>query len=218
MFKENRNTIILTSVMTVLPVVIGIVLWKQLPQVMPVHFNFQGQPDNWMPKAFVVFGLPFLCLGLEWLCLWGTLADPKRANISKKVFTLVLWIVPLVSWLCSALSYLYALGLHVDVRSWAEFFIGFIGLIIGNYLPKCRQTYTVGIKLPWTLASSENWNHTHRMAGPLYIAGGLFFMADAFFPFAPSWLFVVVLLALILIPVFYSYWYYRVHDEHADAR
>ena len=35
-------------------------------------------------------------------------------------------------------------------------FCGLLFIVVGNYLPKCRQSYTIGIKLPWTLASEEN--------------------------------------------------------------
>ncbi|EEG28711.1 hypothetical protein CLOSTMETH_03610 [[Clostridium] methylpentosum DSM 5476] len=41
------------------------------------------------------------------------------------------------------------------------------------------MNYTVGIKLPSTLHSEENWNRAHRMAGVLWIAGGLIIAAAA---------------------------------------
>ena len=47
----------------------------------------------------------------------------------------------------------------------------FIGL--GNYMPKLKQNYTIGIKVPWTLNSEENWNMTHRMAGKVYVVAGV---------------------------------------------
>ena len=72
----------------------------------------------------------------------------------------------------------------------------------GNYLPKCRQNYTMGIKLPWTLADEDNWNRTHRMAGYVWTAGGILMLIMGFFHLAS--LFFLVFMAMVLIPSVYS--------------
>ena len=78
------------------------------------------------------------------------------------------------------------------------FGIGVLFMIIGNYLPKCKQNYTMGIKLPWTLDDEENWNRTHRFAGFLWVAGGVVIAINAFLKW--EWLFLVVVFAMVLIP------------------
>ncbi len=75
--------------------------------------------------------------------------------------------------------------------------------VAGNYLPKCRQNRTVGIKLPWTLRSEANWNKTHRAAGFVWIAGGLMLIAGAFLPV--PWLEPAVAALLVLFPLLYSF-------------
>lgn len=47
MIKQNKKMIILTSIVTLLPIVIGLLLWNQLPQLMATHFNFNGQPNGY---------------------------------------------------------------------------------------------------------------------------------------------------------------------------
>ncbi|MCQ2355795.1 MAG: SdpI family protein, partial [Methanocorpusculum sp.] len=81
---------------------------------------------------------------------------------------------------------------------------------IGNYLPKSKQSYTVGIRLPWTLNSEENWNRTHHLAGYLWILGGVLLLLCAFLPAVWSLPVLVILLILVVgIPFAYSYSLYR---------
>ena len=86
-------------------------------------------------------------------------------------------------------------------------FMGALFVIIGNYMPKCKQSYTIGIKIPWTLNDEENWNKTHRMAGFLWVIGGVVIMATAFL--GTFQLLFVVLIPMVIIPFVYSYLLYK---------
>ena len=74
--------------------------------------------------------------------------------------------------------------------------------MIGNYLPKCHQNYSVGIKLPWTLADENNWYLTHRFAGRLYAIVGILCIINAFIQL--RWMIPGVIIAVILLPAGYS--------------
>ena len=117
--------------------------------------------------------------------------------------------MPILSLILVFVTYGYALGYETSEGSIAFAIMGIFLIVIGNYLPKCRQNYTVGIKIPWTLHDEENWNHTHRMAGYLWILGGLLMLANIFLKW--DWLFAVVLAVAVLVPMIYSYLYYRKH-------
>jgi uncharacterized membrane protein len=80
--------------------------------------------------------------------------------------------------------------------------MGVLFIFIGNWLPKCKQTYTLGIRLPWTLADEDNWNRTHRFAGPVWVVCGLVVMAGALIGGAFLW---VMLAALLVLSVGASY-------------
>jgi len=85
--------------------------------------------------------------------------------------------------------------------------VGLTLAIIGNYLPKCKQNYTIGIKIPWTLNSEENWNRTHRFAGRLWMVCGLAIMLTGFI--GGFWVFLPIVLLMVLVPFLYSYILYR---------
>lgn len=207
MIKANRKKIILTSFITVLPLLAGLILWSRLPDTIATHFGPDGQADGWSSKPFAVFFIPLFMLGIHLLCIFVTSADPKRRNIGNKALGLVFWIAPLVSLLVGSLTYAIALGMKPDVNLFVTLVIGLMFIVLGNYLPKCRQNYTVGIKIPWTLNDPENWNRTHRFAGKLWIVGGVLLMLGAFLN--TIWVPITVICVTVFVPIIYSYVFYR---------
>ena len=207
MIKKNWKLLLVTAIITLLPIMIGLLLWKQLPDQMPIHWNASGEIDGWSSKLFSVVGLPMIMLAVQWLCLFGALADPKKANHSAKVLHLVLWIIPVLSVVLQTATYAAALGKEVPIEVITPVLVGLMFTIIGNYLPKCKQNYTIGIKLPWTLSSEENWNKTHRFAGRLWLVCGIIIMLSGFF--GGVWILLSVMLLMVLVPCIYSYMLYR---------
>ncbi len=207
MIKKNLPKLIITSLITLIPIVIGLILWDKLPDQVPVHWGANGEVNGYGTKFQAVFLMPLLLVAIHWICVVGTSLDPKKQNINDKMFTLILWIIPVISLLCNSLVYATALGHKVSVEIIMPLFMGALFVIIGNYMPKCKQSYTMGIKLPWTLNDEENWNKTHRMAGFLWVIGGVVIMATAFL--GAFWLFFVVLIPMVIVPFVYSYSLYK---------
>ena len=157
--KKYKKTLVLTGIITLIPMMIGLLLWNQLPERIATHFGSDGTPNGWSHRGFVVFGLPLFFLAMQVLGMGVTLADPKKNNINEKMIGMMLWFVPVISVLSELYIYGYALGFQKNVITYVSILIGLVFIIVGNYLPKCRQNYTMGIKLPWTLDDEENWNH-----------------------------------------------------------
>lgn len=207
MIKKNLKVLIITSVVILLPILVGVALWDQLPEQIPSHWNASGGIDGWSSKPFAVFGLPLMLLAFQWICVLATGADPKKANHPEKILHLVLWIIPVLGVVLSVLTYAVALGQEVRMEVVMPVLIGLLLAIIGNYLPKCKQNYTIGIKIPWTLNSEENWNKTHRFAGWIWTIGGLVIMLTGFF--GGFWIFFAIVLLMVLAPFIYSYSLHR---------
>jgi len=207
MIKKHWKVLLIASIVILLPILAGLILWNQLPEQMPMHWNAQGDVDGWGSKLLAVFGMPLILLAAQWLCVLGTYADPKRANHSEKILQLVFWIIPVLSVVVHALVYAAALGHEVRVETVMPVLIGVVIIIIGNYLPKCKQNYTIGIKIPWTLNNEENWNRTHRFAGWLWVVGGVAIMLTGFI--GGFWVFVPIALLMVIVPFVYSYLLHR---------
>lgn len=200
--RQYKKTMIFTSIVILIPLILGLILWSRLPDTMATHFGFDGEANGWSSKVTTVLGIPLFILIIHWICVFAVVNDPKNQKIGKKMLSLVLWICPLCSLICCLSMYSYALGWNINVTDYIMFLLGLIFVITGNYLPKCRQNYTVGIKLPWTLDDEENWNHTHRMAGKLWIIGGLVMIANGFLRI--NWIILPVIVLMVGIPAIYS--------------
>ena len=211
MLKQYKNTLILTSLVLLIPVFVGMLLWNQLPEQLPTHWGINGEIDGWSSKPFAVFGLPGIILALHFVCVLASAADPQHQNYNHKMMILVLWICPVINLILSALIYAAALGYSVPVETIMPVLVGVLFIVIGNWLPKCKQTYTMGIKLPWTFASEENWNATHRFGGKVWFFGGIATMLSAFF--GNFWILLVILAAMVILPTVYSYLYYKKHEK-----
>ena len=207
MIKKYWKTLLITSITILLPIAAGLILWDRLPEQVPMHWGPSGEVDGYGSRGMCVFILPVVMLAFHWLCMIVTSADPKKKNHTDKTMTLVLWIIPVIEIMLSIITYMTALGYGVRVEIIVPAFMGLLLVVIGNYLPKCKQTYSVGIKIPWTLNSEENWNKTHRLGGWVWTICGALIVATAFTGI--FWLPLLFLLPMILIPVLYSYSLHR---------
>ena len=211
MIKRNKVTLIITSIIILIPIIAGLIMWDQLPDSIAIHWNAEGVADGFSSKAFAVFGFPAFLLAIHWVCTVITSVDPKSKNIDAKPMTLVLWICPVMSLLVGTFVYATALGYELSIEIIMPLIMGALFVFIGNYMPKCSQNYTIGIKIPWTLNDEENWNKTHRFAGILWVIGGVVIMATSLF--GSVYIFLGITLAMAFAPMVYSYVYYRKHRK-----
>ncbi|MCF2557544.1 SdpI family protein [Fournierella massiliensis] len=204
---ENKSFVI-TTLLCLVPMALGLALYARLPEQLPTHWDWQGNVNGYMSKPAVVLGLPLFFVAMNGLMHFSLRADPKRANIIGNIRVLIRWTMPVLSLIILPYTYLWALGWQqIPMEKLIPVLVGLLIMGLGNYLPKCRQNYTSGIKLPWTLYDEDNWNRTHRMAGRLWMVGGLGIMVSAFW--GGSTLLLAVILAITLIPGIYSYCLYR---------
>ena len=208
----NKRTLVLTSIVILLPMFVGLILWNRLPEQMPTHFGFNGTADGYSGRPFAIIGLPLFLLAIQLLCAFALRADPKKQNISEKLVQITLWICPAVSLFAGLSIYLSALGFAINVSRLGMVFVGLIFIVIGNYLPKCRHNYTVGIRLPWTLDDEDNWNHTHRFAGYVWIIAGVVTLLSVFLSHAAV-VWVAAIFVASLSPLVYSFVYAKRHGK-----
>lgn len=207
----NKKRLILTTLVTLAPVILGVLLYPQLPDSVAIHFDGAGVPNGWAPKAIACFGLPAFLAVVNVLCQVVIAHDPNRGKISGKMLTISAWTIPVISLLVCSATLLLAIGYEISIVTVCTLLMGVLFVLVGNYLPKCRQNYTTGIKLPWTFASEENWNYTHRIAGFAWTLAGIIFLINAVVFI--EWLFITALVLMLVIPVAASFLYYVKHEK-----
>ena len=217
MLKTHKKQLIAASLLTLLPILVGVILMDRLPLAFATHWGVNGQPDGWSSRSFAIFVPPLLMLALFWVCVYFTAKDPGNQGRNKKPMTMVLWIVPFLSNLCCGMMYALALGVEFDVVNLMAAVLGIVFVVIGNFMPKCQMNSTIGIKVFWTYTSEENWNATHRFAGRVWVIGGLAIELTCLLPtnlITP--LFPAIMIAIAVIPIVYSWRYYKKQLARGD--
>lgn len=201
--------LIITTVVCLLPIIMSFMLYNKLPEVIAIHWDVAGNPDNYASKDFAAFGIPLLMAAMNIITHLALDNDPKRANSSAVLKQLGKWSMPFISIFLMPITLFVAMGYNIEIHVVVPAFVGVIIIVCGNYLPKCKQNYTVGIKLPWTLNNEENWNKTHHLAGYVWMIGGICLVLITFLNFNKLPVLLVILIALIGIPTIYSYLLYK---------
>ncbi|MBE6671136.1 MAG: DUF1648 domain-containing protein [Ruminococcaceae bacterium] len=218
MIKRNKLKLIISSILIFLPSVAGVILWDRLPEIMTTHWGADGNADGFASKALAVFVMPLILLALHWICIFITVKDPKNKGQNNKVFGIVLWITPMISIFANTVVYAVSLGMELDLMTYTMLLMGLMFTVIGNYMPKCKQNFTLGIKIKWTLENEENWNATHRFAGKVWFIGGVLLMICAFVQESLfMYLLVGAIFVLVLMPTVYSYLYYKKQVKSGTA-
>jgi uncharacterized membrane protein len=187
-------------------------LWArfQLPDApIATHFCADGQPNGFSSRDEALAFFPIFMLVMA-LFLWVLpIISPKKASLKRSQLAYDTAQLAIMAFLALAhvIIIVKALGVQIDIVSILSLGAGFLFLIIGNFLPKTRFNYFMGVRTPWTLSDERVWDKTHRLAGPLFMLAGLVvILAACLLP--QSWQTDVLLtaaLSVCLISCAYSY-------------
>lgn len=202
------KTVLITCGVCLLPMLLGILTYNQLPNQIPIHWNIAGEIDGYASKAIFVFLLPVLMCGVQLLSLFMMSADPKYKNYSAKMVRIVIWIIPFITIILEFITYAIVFGYNISVDIVIPMCIGVLFIVLGNYLPKCRQNFTLGYRLPWTLNDEDNWNKSNRLAGYIMVIGGFLVIILSIFDLA-FWAILGFIPVFLLVPAVYSFLLYH---------
>ena len=205
---------LLTIVVTLLPILLGLLLWSKLPDQVPMHWGINGEVDGWESKARAVFFMPCFCAAMQLFLLVMTSIDPRKKAIHRKPMMVVIWLIPVLSLVMNVAIYLIALGFKVNMVEIILVLLGAFFVLLGNYMPKLKKNYTVGIKVPWALNSEENWIRTHRFGGKVYVVTGIVCIITGLLVnlIGENVAFVIIMVLIFagsFLTMGYSYWLYK---------
>ncbi|MBR2388552.1 MAG: SdpI family protein [Clostridia bacterium] len=211
MIKNNKLKLIISSIVIMLPALVGIFWGKSLPEKIATHWGFDGEADGFMNPTFAFILIPSIILAVHWLCIILTAVIDKNTEQNKKVTSLIFFIMPVISLFSCGMTLAIALGYTPNnIFALVLILLAAAFILIGNYLPKTTRNRTMGIKIKWTLSSDENWQATHRFAGKVYVITGLICLLAIPLPLvAFPFVALAIILASSVIPTVYSYRFYK---------
>lgn len=202
-----------------LPYVYLAIIWNELPEQVPTHFNLEGVANDWSNKTMLLFIPGAIGIGIYLLMLIIPLIDPKKKiqQMGGKYYNLRFILTFLFSLLVTYILYSSKAGSLKNSYLLFALLGGFIAMF-GNYLQTVRPNYFIGIRTPWALENENVWKKTHRIGGRLFMAGGVLIAILAFVINSNHMffiLFAVILSLLVIVPVAYSYTQFQKEKKHA---
>lgn len=210
-----RTMIWVSGGVFVLTLLMAVYAWVVLPAnaQVPIHWNAAGEIDGYASKTVGLLLVPLLTLFLGGLFAVIPRIDPRGDNILRSWEAYrIIWIGMLVLMLgIQAITVLAAFGREINAGFLIPAGVGVLFVFLGNAMGKIRPNFMFGVRTPWTLASELSWNKTHRLAGWLFVALGLFMIAGSAFGQSETWVWVLLAgIGVLLVATFgYSYWVWR---------
>tara|TARA_R110001599_G_scaffold150929_4_gene335409 strand:+ start:28414 stop:29073 length:660 start_codon:yes stop_codon:yes gene_type:complete len=190
------------------PFIASFILWENMPDIVPVHFNAAGEADDFGPKWINAFLLPGIAFSTYLFLLIIPAIDPKkRIENTQKPIAAIRIVISLFLIGVYVMVMMKTFDIEADIGQFILVSVGVLIAITGNYMNSIKPNYFIGLRTPWTLEDPEVWKKTHRFASRLWIIGGLFMAITAFIPTLKGSLYVIVgsVILLAIIPLIYSY-------------
>jgi uncharacterized membrane protein len=208
------------AVLIVAAFALSIGFYVHLPATVPVHWNAEGAINGYASRSFGAFVMPVVMLALAGVFAALPAVSPKGFGIERKsrayggiVFSILLFLFGVhVFMLLAALRVVHSITAVIPLL------LGPMLITLGNYLPKMRRNFFVGIRTPWTLADEDVWYRTHRLGGVLFVICGALLMAIG--PFLRARAMEAFILSMVigaaLIAAVYSFVIYRRNGDGPD--
>ncbi len=198
--------------------IVGIYLYPQLPEQMPMHWNIKGEVDSYGDKLFGTFLLPTLNLFLFAMFIILPKIDPRKENYQKFTgpYKIIRHTMHLFFILVFFVTMYQSLKTTEDGIKFLEidfiipFTVSILIIVLGNYLGKIKDNFFVGVKTPWTLSSKEVWYKTHRLTSKLFVLSGILGIIGSLIGGYLSFILLTIpVLISSIIAIVYSYFAYQ---------
>lgn len=157
--KNNMQRVV-GNIVILTPVIVGLALYKQLPNRVAIHFNVEEQANGFMDRNLAIVVLPFIAL-----VIYNLLFSYFKQISILFLKEFMLWLIPIFSVVIQGLILTFALGGQIQVRLTVIWLVALIFLVIGNYLPK-----SIGLA---TKNHNENSKSVARKLGYLMVTMSL---------------------------------------------
>lgn len=214
--KTKTITGIAQLLVSLVPILFLSLIWEQLPDEVPMHYNINNVPDRMGSKAELLTLLCFMAFigfGVGQLMRYLKTIDPKQNSAHNEgLMKKVSWTV--VIFICLISCYIVYAMLSFSKNSSAglsskgiTILICAVFIVLGNFINNVKPNYFVGIRTPWNLENEENWRRTHYLGAKLMFFGGI--AMALFILLLPErfsfYILTIGLVPLVLIPFVYSY-------------
>ncbi len=214
MRNKIRRSLWIGSLISLLPIVLGLIYYDMIPETMANHYDSKGNPNGYASKEFAIFILPVLITFLHIIVNISMAKEDLKGNAAKPLIKIGEWAIPVATIITYPFMILKSVGKDSPINTVTIIMVGLILILSGNYFPKNRISPHVGMKFPWLLHDEESWSKTHKLSGCLWIIAGFFLIASSFFTIPFALIFVFIICFTVIIPIFYSLFLHRKRNNN----
>jgi Predicted integral membrane protein len=201
------------AIIVVAAVVVSAVMYPQLPEKFPTHWNASGTVNGWSSRFLGAWMMPLILAG-TWVIMRAIpQIDPRKENYAKfkGVYEAMIIAIMLVLFGIHITVLMAATGSDISLARVIPIGIGMLFFVMGTMLPRIEPNWFMGIRTPWTLSSNLSWERTHHVGGYVFMAiGALTIVASLL---ASAITFKVLFAAVMLGVAFLFFYSYRVWKE-----
>jgi uncharacterized membrane protein len=192
----------------ILPFLYLAIIWNDLPDKVPMHWNISGEIDRYGDKSELIM-IPFFLPILVYL-IFSIVPniDPKNKfnKMGNKFQNLKFVLTTFMSILTLFIFYTVKRQSLFN-PNYVVLFIGALFIILGNCFKTIKPNYFLGIRTPWTLENEAVWKKTHNLGGKLWFIGGILVVLSSliFDKHLNLTIFLIVTGIITFLPIAYSY-------------
>nr|WP_326126035.1 hypothetical protein [uncultured Oscillibacter sp.] len=175
---KGRLLLAVTLVCCALPVILGLRLWGEIPEIVETGLIGADGKDDSLPRAAVVFALPGLMCVLDLLAHYQLLVNQRRMTVPKPYVRLVgRWGFPIISVLFCGGMMLQSAGRAWDLSFVAPCVLGLLLLLLGSHMWDCPRDSRVSLGFALAGRPGADWDGVHHLTGGAWLAAGLLAIA-----------------------------------------
>ncbi len=191
------KSLFITCFVCLLPILLGLALWNDLPDTMAIHFDLYNNPDNFASKEFVVYGMPFFMVLLQIFCCFVNDINSYKHGERKKLEIATKWIIPVLTFILQIITLGYGLGWNIDIRKIVILLVSGIFFVIGNYLPKLDYVKNYNI-------DTEKARKINRFLGFEMVIMGVLALVTIFLPPFTTFVWLILLIPYTVVGILYG--------------
>ena len=179
-------------VFAIIPAIYTAVMYRSIPDTMPMHFGIDGTVDRWGSKSQLILLVAVFLLAAAVITFnvisfekKAEKTDDEKAKAGYLNNALVTTIIGFTVMVFTTVAYVLIIPegikmvsegrdvISFDITKIVFVAMGILFLIIGNYMPKTRRNSVVGIRCKWTRYNDATWSKSNRFASYLTVAVGV---------------------------------------------
>ncbi len=208
---SKTKNFILPVLTIIFSFLLAVYFYPRLPDRLVTHWGINGAPDQYGPKFFALFFMPFLSILMLLLFKFLPKTDPYKKNFKQfsghfYTFTTLIFVFLFYIYL---LSLIYNLGYYFHIGQAMSPALATLYFYAGILMSKTKRNWFVGIRTPWTISDKKVWAKTHRLGAILFKLSALLTLFATFISRFAFYFAVIPILVSSLFLFAYSYYVYQ---------